>query len=216
MNLLVIGSTGRTGKHVLDQGVRRGHAITAFTRRPQALDGFQGLKRIVQGDALNPDDLRKAVPGQDAVIAIVAPADLKPTTVVSHTTRNLIVVMQEAGVRRLVITSSRTIVATRPWLAVTLASWIFRNAYADLARSERLVQESGLDWSIVRATMLNDKPFSGQVHTDFAPNPTGGAMQLARADYAMTLLDIAENPQMIGRAIGVNGAVAAARRQQAA
>src|SRR6476469_3497491 len=106
MNLLVIGSTGRTGKHVLDQGVRRGHAITAFTRRPQALDGFQGLKQIIQGDALNLDDLRKALPGQDAVIAIVAPSDLKPTTVISHTTRNLIMVMQETGVRRLVITSS--------------------------------------------------------------------------------------------------------------
>src|SRR5215216_3151373 len=153
MKLLVIGSTGRTGKHVLEQGIQRGHAITAFTRRPQALDGFRGLKQIIQGDALNPDDLRRAVPGQDAVIAIVAPSNLKPTTVISHTTRNLIVAMQEAGVRRLVITSSRTIVATRPWLAVTLASWIFRNAYADLARSERLVQESGLDWSIVRATM---------------------------------------------------------------
>ena len=215
MNLLVIGSTGRTGKYVLEQGIRRGHAITAFTRRPQALDGFQGLKRIVQGDALNPDDLRKAVSGQDAVIAIVAPADLKPTTVVSHTTRNLIMVMQEADVRRLVITSSRTIVATRPWLAVTLAKWIFRNAYADLARAERLVQESGLAWSIVRATMLNCRPFSGQVHTDFAPNATGGDMQLARADYAMALLDVVENPQLIGQAIGVNGATASARQQRA-
>lgn len=216
MNLLVIGSTGRTGKYVLEQGIGRGHAITAFTRRPQALDGFQGLKRIIQGDALNPDDLRKAVPGQDAVIAIVAASDLKPTTVTSQATRNLIMVMQEAGVRRLVSTSSRSIVATRPWLAVTLAKLIFHNAYADLAIAERLVQESGLAWSIVRATMLNDKPFSGHVHTDFASNATGGAAQLARADYAMTLLDVAENPQLIGQAIGVNGAKASARQQRAA
>jgi putative NADH-flavin reductase len=216
MNLLVIGSTGRTGKHVLEQGVQRGHGITAFTRRPHVLDGFQGLKQIIEGDALNTDDLRRAVPGQDAVMAIVAPGDLKPTTVISQTTHNLIIVLKEAGVRRLVITSSRTIVATRPWLAVTLASWVFRNAYADLARAERLVQESGLDWSIVRATMLNDKPFSGQVHTDCEPNATGGDMQLARADYAMALLDVVETPQLIGRAIGVNGAVAAARQRHAA
>lgn len=32
MKLLVIGASGRTGRHVLDQGLRRGHAITAFTR----------------------------------------------------------------------------------------------------------------------------------------------------------------------------------------
>jgi putative NADH-flavin reductase len=216
MNLLVIGSTGRTGIHVLEQGLRRGHAITAFTRRPQALAEFHGLRQIVQGDALNLDDLRKAVPGQDAVIAIVAAPDLKPTTVASHTTRNLITVMREVGVRRLVITSSRAIVATRPWLAVALAKWIFRNAYADLARAERLVQESGLAWSVVRATMLNDRPFSGQLHTDFAPNATGGHMQLARADYAMALLDVVEDPQLIGQAIGVNGATARGRQQRAA
>jgi len=34
MKLLVIGSTGRTGRHVVEQAVQRGHAVTAFTRRP--------------------------------------------------------------------------------------------------------------------------------------------------------------------------------------
>ncbi len=54
MNLLVIGSTGRTGKHVLEQGLQRGHAITAFTRRPHELAGLQGLKE----SRLDPDARR--------------------------------------------------------------------------------------------------------------------------------------------------------------
>lgn len=66
MKLLVIGSTGRTGKHVLEQGLRRGHQITAFTRRPQELAGMQGIKEVICGDALNLDDVRRAVHGQDA------------------------------------------------------------------------------------------------------------------------------------------------------
>ncbi|HJZ50396.1 MAG TPA: NAD(P)-binding oxidoreductase [Roseiflexaceae bacterium] len=196
MNLLVIGSTGRTGKHVLEQGLRRGHSITAFTRRPHELAGFQGLKGIFHGDALNLEDVRKAVQGQDAAIAAVGNSGI---------TRNLIVAMHEAGLRRLVITSSRSIVATRPWFAVTLAWLVFREPYADLARTEGMIEVSGLDWTIVRATMLTDKPFTGQVHTDFEPNATGGDWTLTRADYAMTLLDVAENPQMIGRSLGVCG-----------
>ena len=206
MKLLVIGSTGRTGKHVLEQAIHRGHQVTAFTRRPDALAGVSGLSRIVEGDALKLEDLRKAVVGQDAVIAIVTPPDLKPTTVISDTTRQLITALKESQIRRLIITSARPMVATRPWLAIVLTWLVFRAPYSDLARAEGMLEVSGLDWSIVRATMLNDKPFSGQVHTDFEPDTTGGDWQLSRADFAMTLLNVAENPQMVGKAIGVNGA----------
>jgi len=197
MRLLVIGSTGRTGWHVLEQGIRRGHSITAFTRRPQELAGFEGLERIVHGDGTNLDDLRAAVAGQDAVISAIGIAEI---------TYPLIQAMKEAGVRRVVMTSSRSIVATRPSLPVALAWMIFRDPYRNLARAEGMLEASDLDWSIVRGTMLNDKPFTGQVHIDFEANATGGDWQLTRADYAMTLLDVVENPQMIRKALGVCGA----------
>lgn len=199
MKLLVIGSTGRTGKHVLEQGVQRGHEISAFSRRPQELANFEGLKRVIQGDALKLEDVRKAVQEQDAVISAVGSSGIA---------RNLILAMREFNVPRLVMTSSRSIIATQPKLAVTLAWLIFREAYADLARAEGMIEISGLDWSIVRATMLNDKPFTGRVHTDFEANATGGDWSLTRADYAMTLLDVLEDRQMIQKAVGVCGAKA--------
>ncbi|MCC9076089.1 NAD(P)H-binding protein [Litorilinea aerophila] len=90
MKLLVFSSTGRTGRHVLEQGIRRGHQITAFTRRPEALAGLEGLAGVIQGDALDLADLRKAVPGHDAVITIVSPPNLGPTTVISQPTLNLV------------------------------------------------------------------------------------------------------------------------------
>jgi putative NADH-flavin reductase len=204
MKLLVIGSTGRTGKYVVEQGLRRGYEITAFTRRPQELADVQGLKRVIHGDALNLDDVRKAVQGQDAVISAVGSSAI---------VRNLIIAMREAGVRRLVMTSSRSVVATRPWLPVALAWMIFRQAYADNARAEGMIEISGLDWSVVRGTMLTDKPFTGQVHIDFEANATGGDWTLTRADYAMTLLDVVENPQMINKALGVCGAKLVKRQQ---
>lgn len=197
MKLLVIGSTGRTGKHVLEQGLRRGHEITAFSRRPQELAGFTGLKQIIHGDALNCEDVRRAVQGQEGVISAVGASGIA---------RNLIHAMQEFGVPRLVMTSSRSVVATRPKLPVTLAWLIFREAYVDLARAEGMIEMSELDWSIVRATMLTDKPFTGKVHTDFEANATGGDWSLTRADYAMTLLDVLEDATMYKKAVGVCGA----------
>ncbi len=138
MKLLVIGSTGRTGKHVLEQGLERGHDITAFTRRPQELAGFGGLERVVHGDGLDLDDVREAVRGSEADAVIFAGHS-------SGVVRNLITAMKEAGVRRLVVTSSRSIVATRPWLMLSLLWLVLREAYADLARTEGMLEASGLD-----------------------------------------------------------------------
>lgn len=196
MKLLVIGATGRTGRLVVEQGIRRGHTVTAFTRRPQELAQVQGITQVIHGDALNLEDVRKAVCGQEAVVSAVGTSGIA---------RTLIAAMRETNVRRLVMTSSRSIVATRPRLPVVLAWLTFRAIYADLARAEGMLEVSDLDWSIVRATMLTDKPFTGRVHTDFEPNATGGDWRLTRADYAMTLLDVAENTHMIGKALGVCG-----------
>ena len=195
MKLLVIGATGRTGRLVVEQALQRGHSVTAFTRRQFA--PAQGQVHVVHGDAENHEDVQKAAQGQDAVIAAVG------TSRIAHA---LIVALREAGVRRLVMTSSRSIVADRPRLPVQLAWLAFRGVYADLARAEGMLEASDLDWTIVRATMLTDKPFTGQVHIDFERNATGGDWTLTRADYAMTLLNAAENPELIGKALGVGGA----------
>ncbi|SEG88136.1 Putative NADH-flavin reductase [Nonomuraea solani] len=192
----MIGAAGRTGRHVLTQGVRRGHEITAFARRPEAVKDVTGLRDVVRGDATDADALRTALPGQDAVICAVGGSGIALA---------LIEAMPETGVRRLVMTSSRSIVATRPRLVVALAWLAFRAPYADLSRAEGMLQASDLDWSIVRGTMLNDKPPAGGTHIDFENDATGGGWQLTRADYATALLDVAENPELIGRSLGVGG-----------
>lgn len=197
MKLLVIGSTGRTGKHVLTQGLQRGHQITAFSRRPKELTNVEKLAGVVHGDALNLDDVRKAVQGQEGVIMAGGGSGI---------VCNLIIAMREANVKRLVITSSRSVVMTKPKWMASLVWWFFREPYADLCRAEGMLEFSGLDWSIVRGTMLNDKPFTGQVHIDFEADATGGDWQLSRADYAMTLLDVLENPHLSRKALGVGGA----------
>src|SRR5438093_9869724 len=132
--IAVIGSTGRTGKLVLAEGLRRGYALTAFTRRPAELAGIDGLSAIVEGDGRRADDVRRAVQGQDAVISIVAPAGRGPTTVVSDVMSALLEGMRQAGVRRLVAVSVSAIEGRRPWIAINLISWIIRKHYKDFAR----------------------------------------------------------------------------------
>ena len=194
MKLLVIGSNGRTGRLVVDQAVARGHEVSAFARRPGPLPaGAVGH----QGDATRIDDLRPALAGQDAVVCAFGGSEL---------VRALIPAMREAGVRRVAMTSSRSVVATKPAWLISLVWLPFRAAYADLARAEGLLEASELDWTIVRGAMLVDKPSAGRVHRDYEANATGGDWALTRADYAMSLLDAVEQPDQIHRAVGVGGA----------
>jgi putative NADH-flavin reductase len=75
MRLTVFGSTGRTGRQVLAGGNRRGHRITAFTRRPDTIADPSTLAAIVSGDGRDPDAVRAGIAGTDAVIAGKGPVE---------------------------------------------------------------------------------------------------------------------------------------------
>ena len=196
--IVVIGSTGRTGRLVLDEGLRRGHSMTAFTRRPERLEGVSRLKSVVQGDGRNVDDVRRAVAGQDAVISIVSSEGRGPTTVMSDVTRAELDAMREAGVRRLVSVSVSAIEGRRPWILINTVRWILRKPYADFARMERLITSSSVDWTIVRPPYLTNGPKTGRVRTQAGRKDLAhGPYHISRADLAATLLELAEDSRHV-------------------
>jgi putative NADH-flavin reductase len=205
MRIAVIGSTGRTGKLVLAEGLRRGYAVTAFTRRPANLAGIRGLSAVVEGDGRRPEDVRRAVQGQDAVISIVSPEGFGPTTVLSDVNRAVVEAMRAAGVKRFVTVSASALQGRRPWIAIQFVRWLMRKPYRDFARMERLVSESGLDWTIVRPPYLKNRPATGRVREqtgreDFAHGP----YSISRADLAAMLLDFAADSRRVGDVVLVS------------
>jgi len=205
MNIVVIGSTGRTGRLVLEEGIRRRHAMTAFTRRPDALADIAGLGMVIRGDGRNLEDIRRAVRGQDAVISIVAPEGRGPTTVVSDVARAELTAMREAGVRRIVTVSVSAIEGRRPWILINLVRWILRKPYADFARMEQLVASSGLDWTIVRPPYLSNGPTTGRVRREAGRKDLAhGPYHISRGDLAATLLDLAEDSNHLGEVLLVS------------
>ena len=65
---------------------------------------------------------------------------------------------------------------------------LLRNVYADKNRQEAMVRESGLDWVLVRPSMLNDKPGRDSIRalTDLS-NLHGGT--ISRENVARFVLD---------------------------
>jgi putative NADH-flavin reductase len=204
MKLFVIGATGRTGRLVVREALQRGHVVSAFTRRPELMPFSHPRLTVVKGDGLAPDDLGQ-VAGHDAVISIVAAPDLKPATVAEQVTRNLVGAMRDHQVSRVVVTSSHALVATRPKLIVAVVRWVFRHSYADARAMEAVLQESGLDWRIVRANRLVDKSAVGSVVQPGGEDFVEGANELTRADLAATLLDVVADDRLTQQAVEVTG-----------
>lgn len=191
--ILVLGATGGTGQRIVKQALARGFEVTALVRSPEKAGELKGAELRV-GDARNENDLREALRGQDAVIsALGTPASpFKEVTLLSAATRALVGAMKAEGVSRLV-----TITGMGAGDSVGHGGFAFdrlifplllRHVYADKNRQEAIVRDSGLDWVLVRPTILNDKPGRGSVRaledlSDFH----GGT--ISRDDVASFVLD---------------------------
>ena len=68
MKTLVVGATGSIGQLVVDEALKRGHAVRALVRSPAKARSLPANTEIVIGDLTHPDTLAKAVEGIDAVV----------------------------------------------------------------------------------------------------------------------------------------------------
>lgn len=203
MNLLVLGATGLMGQHLV-RLARTQHSVSAFVRNP-AKAAFPPDVKIIQGDAFQPDTIRAAVPGHDAVISCLGAPLLqsfgpqgKPGTASAPP---LIEAMTAAGVRRLIVVSAmgavdRSAVTTVFRMATAT---ILRGIFADKDAMEPIIAASPLDWTIVRAANLSNAP-SGPV--DDAPRlPLGMRSFVPRASVASYLLQILDQPATFRRVV---------------
>jgi putative NADH-flavin reductase len=203
MKLTVVGATGRTARHVLAEGGRRGHQLTALTRRPQALEDPTTLAAVIVGDGRDPHTVRKAIDGADAVISTVPGAARNDPHRLADVTRVITQAMADLEVGRLVVTSAYPIIVDHPPLRMAILRRLLATPYADNAAMEQLVATSGLDWTIVRLNRLTNKPAAGTVHT--SRGLLAKPRAITRADAAATLLDIVADPTLARTAINVAG-----------
>lgn len=168
--VLVVGATGGTGRATIDELVKAGHRVTAFSRRADALADTSELVAAFNGDATNPADMDRAVAGHDAVIVTLGitenplrvrlfGAARTPLDVRSAGTRNVIAAMRKHGVRRLVVLTSFGVGETRGNLLLLerlFFSLLLKPQIADTEVQELEVRDSGVDWVLARPVHLTD------------------------------------------------------------
>jgi putative NADH-flavin reductase len=202
VNLAVFGATGGTGRRVVDRALRAGHAVTVLARHPDRVTSRSARLRVLQGDVLDPADVRSSLCGADAVVSALGIGRSRaPTHLYSVGTGNVLAAAQEAGVRRLTCistsglqTSPDTSLAHR-LVAELVLQRALRNPYNDMTRMEATVAGSDLDWTIVRAARLTDGPFTG-VYRVSTSGPLPRAWSISRSDLADYVVTHAADPAL--------------------
>lgn len=141
MKVALTGATGFVGQAALEVLAHRGHSVRALARTVP--DKKPSGVEWVGGDLSDRRALDRLVDGVDAVIHLaglttaVDPQDFEEPNVTG--TLSMVEASLDAGVRRFVFVSS--LAAREPGLSAYGASKL---------RAEKIVQASGLDWTIVR------------------------------------------------------------------
>lgn len=190
MKIIVFGSTGTIGKHVIKQALDDGHQVTAFSRDSSkiGLNHVQLLK--VNGDVLNPVSVDSSIANHDAVIVVLGAG--RKGEVRATGTRNIIKAMQAHDIKRLICQSSLGVGDSRKnlnffWKYI-MFGLLLRPAYADHELQEQYVRDSKLNWTIVRPAAFTDGKRTGKYRKGIFAVEEPLLLNISRADVAEFLL----------------------------
>jgi uncharacterized protein YbjT (DUF2867 family) len=189
MKIVIFGASGRTGGHLVRQGLDRGHAATSFMRNPAKMAVTHENLFIFKGDALNPRDVDDAVKGHDAVLSALGFTKGSPRMICTDATKNIISAMKKHGVKRLIAESAYGAGDTRNKGFYARLLWlIIRDRIRDKEEMERAIEGSGLEWVIARPVALTNNDKTGtyragpHLKLDFFP-------RVSRSDVADFMLN---------------------------
>ncbi|KAF2192171.1 putative TrkA-N domain dehydrogenase [Zopfia rhizophila CBS 207.26] len=170
MQVLVIGGSGRTGKLVIDELLQRGHDVTTLARNPASVEAKPGLK-IVTGTPTKKDDVRAAFQQSAPSVVVVtlsAPratdspfaAPISPPRLMADSNANVVAVMKEFGVSKVVIMQAFGVGDSWPnmhcvmRLLMKKSNMIYQ--YDDHNLVDKEVKASGVNYVMVRPSRLEE------------------------------------------------------------
>lgn len=208
MNIAIIGASAGVGLKCVDIALQRGHAVTTLSRTVDALSAHPQLTAM-QGSAINPADLKKALAGADAVlVALGTGKSTKATTLYTDAARALIQAQKELNARIPFIILTGFGAGDSSRYQGRLMKIIFRlmlkKVYENKTAMEEMIAASNLRWEFVRPGVLTDNPLTERyrVETEYYPGMKIGS--ISRNDVADFMVKQAENPTALGKYLAIS------------
>ena len=208
MKVIVFGATGSVGRLAVERLLADGHEVTAFARRPEALEITNPKLKRLTGNVMILEEVCNAVAGQDAVVVTLGAGSSRTSVVRSKGTEHIVEAMQHHRVDRLICQS--TLGTGDSWSNLNffwkriMFGLLLRPVFLDHERQEQLVRESELDWTIVRPSAFTDGPADGNYKVDIPTGERRLRLKISRADVAGFLTKCLRDTTFRHRAVGIS------------
>jgi nucleoside-diphosphate-sugar epimerase len=210
MRVLILGATGRTGKHVLEQALLRGYHVHVLVRDKSKLSPDHGHLTLFEGSPADIGALDNAMKGCEAILSTLNISRVNdfpwaglrtPGDFLSSVMKTIVELMPKHSIKRIIFTSAWGVAETRKdipgWFRWFIEHSNIRYPYDDHAKQEELLKQTSLQWTAVRAVGLTNSKNNKEVMVSLNNHPRPKIL-ISRRHVAAFMLDTLEKNSYIG------------------
>jgi len=164
------------GGYILHEALLQGYDIRALARTPSKLEPLKNQITVIKGDARDLSTIQELLKGSDFVISALGPVKADGNAgknISTIATANIIKVMQQRNIKRYILVSGAAV--TMPGDDRNLKGWIIKKmaqlAFSDTVRDKeseyKLLEESTVQWTIVRCPLIDAEPYRQESKATF-------------------------------------------------
>lgn len=202
MNIVVFGAAGDVGRRVVREALARQHEVTGVVRRPSQREAMQEGVTPALLDIADPDGVAALLKAHDLAISAVRPPDGREEELVALT-RTVLLAAGQTGTRVLVVGGAASLKLpgdekTTLFDSGNIPQAVMPIARACLAQWDTCQSEKRADWAyLCPPASLVPGVRTGQFRRggDILLTDETGKSEISLEDFAVALLDEAEQPQ---------------------
>lgn len=161
--ILVLGGSGHTGKIVIARFLREGYTIHSLTRKPNKAPKFkEGDVKWFEGSLSDTASIKRAAQGCSAILSCVGADNMKHTTVYTDVYQNVVPIMQELKIPRIMMITTEKGNPHSPWMVRKIVNKMLKNIFENQLEAENMfknLKDSEIKWTIVRLNRLTNTPY---------------------------------------------------------
>lgn len=190
MNVFVIGANGQIGQQLVEKLHNEGkHHVTAMVRKEEQLNDFKskGYNAVLGDLEGSVDDLQKAIDGMDVIVFAAGSggstgADKTLLIDLDGAAKSIEAAQANGNIKHFVMVSALKAEDRSAWPDSMKPYYVAKH------HADRLLEQSGLTYTIVRPGALTDDAGTGKVNTQFE-----GSGEIPREDVASFLVHVLHN-----------------------
>jgi len=200
LNIALFGATGMIGSRIAAEAARRGHRVTALSRRPGAAGDGSTAKAA---DLFDPASVAAALPGHDVVASAYGPKQDDAANVVTAV-KALVEGARRAGLKRVVVVGGAGSLEVAPGKQLVDTEG-FPAEYKAVALAHRdaldyLKTVDDLDWTFFAPAALiapGERTGTFRTGTGKLIVDANGDSRISAEDYAVAFVDALEQRRFV-------------------